>query len=110
MTDLRSRPRRTATRPSAPVAATMFAIGWGANQFVSLLVAYRQHSGLSVGTVDALVGGYALGLIPALLVLGPVSDRIGRAPVLRAAAVLSLVATAVLMVGHLWSLYAGRLL
>jgi hypothetical protein len=93
-----------------PVALTMFAIGWGANQFVSLLVAYRERSGLSVGTVDALVGAYALGLIPALLVLGPVSDRSGRAPVLRGAALLSLAATAVLMVDSLWALYAGRLL
>jgi hypothetical protein len=92
------------------VALTMFAIGWGANQFVSLLVAYRERSGLSVGTVDALVGAYALGLIPALLVLGPVSDRSGRAPVLRGAAVVSLAATAVLMAGSLWALYAGRLL
>jgi MFS family permease len=93
-----------------PVAATMFAIGWGANQFVSLLVAYRAHEGLSVATVDALVGAYALGLIPALLVLGPVSDRMGRAPVLRGAALLSLAATAVLMAGSLWALYTGRLL
>jgi MFS family permease len=93
-----------------PVALTMFAIGWGANQFVSLLVAYRERSGLSVGTVDALVGAYALGLIPALLVLGPISDRAGRAPVLRGAALVSLAATAVLMVDSLWALYAGRLL
>jgi hypothetical protein len=93
-----------------PVALTMFAIGWGANQFVSLLVAYRERSGLSVGTVDALVGAYALGLIPALLVLGPVSDRSGRAPVLRGAALVSLLATAVLMLDSLWALYAGRLL
>ena len=93
-----------------PVAATLFAIGWGANQFVSLLVAYRQLTGLSVSTVNGLVGAYALGLIPALLVLGPVSDRSGRAPVLRAAAVLSLLATAVLMLGDLWALFAGRLL
>jgi hypothetical protein len=100
----------TSPRAWLPVALTMFAIGWGANQFVSLLVAYRERSGLSVGTVDALVGAYALGLIPALLVLGPVSDRSGRAPVLRGAAVVSLAATAVLMVGDLWALYAGRLL
>lgn len=110
MTDLRPRPPRTSTRAWVPVAAAMFAIGWGANQFVSVLVAYREHSGLSVGTVDALVGAYAVGLIPALLVLGPVSDRSGRAPVLRIAAIVSLAATAVLMVGSLWALYAGRLL
>ena len=101
---------RSAARAWLPVAATMFAIGWGANQFVSLLVAYRERTGLSVGTVDALVGAYALGLIPALLVLGPVSDRIGRAPVLRGAALVSLAATAVLMTGTLPALYTGRLL
>src|SRR4051812_30209346 len=110
MTDLRPRPPRTSTRAWVPVAAAMFAIGWGANQFVSVLVAYRDHSGLSVGTVEALVGAYAVGLIPALLVLGPVSDRSGRAPVLRIAAIVSLAATAVLMVGSLWALYTGRLL
>ncbi|TFV52389.1 MFS transporter [Blastococcus sp. TF02A_35] len=103
-------PPRSTRRAWLPVALTMFAIGWGANQFVSLLVAYRERSGFSVSTVDALVGAYALGLIPALLVLGPISDRRGRTPVLRAAAVVSLVATAVLMVGDLWALYAGRLL
>src|SRR3954465_14036947 len=108
MTDLRPRPPRTSTRAWVPVAAAMFAIGWGANQFVSVLVAYREHSGLSVGTVDALVGAYAVGLIPALLVLGPVSDRSGRAPVLRIAAIVSLAATAVLMADSLWALYAGR--
>lgn len=101
-----------APRPRAwvPVALTMFAIGWGANQFVSLLVAYRRDEGLSAVDVSALVGVYALGLIPALLVLGPVSDARGRAPVLRAAAVLSVAATAVLLLDHLWALYAGRLL
>ncbi|MGY1592543.1 MFS transporter [Geodermatophilus sp. SYSU D00708] len=93
-----------------PVAATLFAIGWGANQFVSLLVAYRERSGLSVATVDALVGVYALGLIPALLVLGPVSDRHGRVPVLRGALLVSLVATTVLLLEGLAALYAGRFL
>ncbi|WP_158550716.1 MFS transporter [Geodermatophilus sp. TF02-6] len=93
-----------------PVAAALFAIGWGANQFVSLLVAYRERSGLSVATVDALVGVYALGLIPALLVTGPVSDRHGRAPVLRVALLVSLAATLVLLLRGLPALYLGRFL
>ncbi|KQS73312.1 MFS transporter [Modestobacter sp. Leaf380] len=97
-------------RAWVPVAVAMFGIGWGANQFVSLLVAYRQAEGFGVATVDALVGVYALGLVPALLVLGPVSDRYGRAPVLRVAALVSLVATGVLMLGGLPALYAGRFL
>ncbi|MCO7221804.1 MFS transporter [Klenkia sp. PcliD-1-E] len=99
-------------RPRAwlPVALTMFAIGWGANQFVSLLVAYRRDEGLSAVDVAALVGVYALGLVPALLLLGPVSDARGRSPVLRAAALVSVVATGVLLLDQLWALYAGRLL
>lgn len=90
----------------------MFGIAWGANQFVSLLIGYRQDAGVSVGTSQALVGVYALGLIPALLVGGPVSDRRGRGTVLRPAALLSVVATVVLMLGsrHVSLLYLGRLL
>ena len=88
----------------------MFTIGWGANQFVSLLVAYRRDGGLSAVDVSALVGVYAVGLVPALLVLGPLSDRLGRAPVLRAAAVVSVAATAVLLADSLPALYLGRLL
>ena len=100
----------TGPRSWVPVAVTMFGIGWGANQFVSLLVAYRQSAGFGVVTVDGLVGVYAVGLIPALLVLGPVSDRYGRSPVLKVAAVVSLLATVVLMLGGLPALFAGRFL
>ena len=94
------------------VAGAMFAVGWGANQFVSLLIAYRLHRGLSVGTSQALFGVYALGLIPALLLGGPASDACGRARVVRPAAALSLVATVVLMLGTASTpaLYVGRFL
>ncbi|SSC24797.1 Major facilitator superfamily protein, partial [Klenkia terrae] len=105
-----SAPAQPRPRAWVPVALAMFAIGWGANQFVSLLVAYRRDEGLSSVDVSALVGVYALGLIPALLLLGPVSDARGRGPVLRAAAVVSVLATAVLLLDQLWALYAGRLL
>jgi MFS family permease len=43
-------------------------------------------------------------------VLGPVSDRHGRVPVLRGALLVSLVATAVLLLEGLPALYAGRFL
>lgn len=108
----------TATRvgrrvtPWARAAVSMFAVGWGANQFASLLLSYREHAGISAGVGDALFGCYALGLIPTLLVAGPVSDRFGRRRVARWAVVTSLVATLVLIAGvdgTVW-LYAGRLL
>jgi hypothetical protein len=90
----------------------MFAVGWGANQFSSLLLAYKLHRGLSDGTGDALFGVYALGLIPALLLLGPISDARGRRAITWGAGALSGVATCALIAGGhaLALLYLGRLL
>ncbi len=90
----------------------MFAVGWGANQFSSLLLAYKLHRGLSEGTGDALFGVYALGLIPALLLLGPISDARGRRAITCGAGALSGVATGALIAGDhsLVLLYIGRLL
>ncbi len=90
----------------------MFAVGWGANQFASLLLSYREHAGVSAGAADALFGSYAIGLIPALLIGGPLSDRYGRRPLARVAVVVSFVASGVLLAGvdgEAW-LYVGRLL
>jgi MFS family permease len=90
----------------------MFGVGWGANQFVSLLVAYHLHRGLSVGTDQALFGVYALGLMPALMLAGPASDAWGRARILRPTVVLSVLATLVLVAGDhsVAALYVGRFL
>lgn len=96
----------------AAVAGTMFGVGWGANQFASLLLAYHQHRGLTVGTDEALFGIYALGLVPALLLGGPASDRYGRSRLVRPAALVSVLATAVLISGSQFTvaLYLGRFL
>ncbi|MET1039137.1 MAG: MFS transporter [Aeromicrobium sp.] len=94
------------------VAAAMFAVGWGANQFAAMLLVYREEDGFSGEAVTALFGAYALGLIPALLIVGPISDRIGRRAVMRPVLVLSVIATVVLIVAddRLWVLLVGRLL
>ncbi|GAA0211945.1 MFS transporter [Aeromicrobium sp. Leaf272] len=93
-------------------ALALFAVGWGANQFAALLPVYREVDGATAGQVTALFGAYAVGLVPALLLVAPVSDRIGRGRVLRPVLVLSFVATVVLMVGghSLTLLLVGRLL
>jgi MFS family permease len=90
----------------------MFGVGWGANQFSSLLLAYRLHRGVSESTADALFGVYALGLIPALLLTGPISDQRGRRRIVRGAGVLSVVASLALIAGahSLGMLYLGRFL
>jgi MFS family permease len=90
----------------------MFGVAWGANQFSSLLLAYRLHAGISENTADALFGVYALGLIPALLILGPISDARGRRTIVGAAGLLSALASVVLIAGDrtVALLYAGRFL
>ena len=92
--------------------AALFGAAWGSNQFTPMLLVYHGQLGLSTGTLEALFGVYALGLIPGLLIAGPVSDACGRRPVIMASAVLSLLGTLALIVaGHgVAPLYAGRFL
>ena len=82
-----------------PVAASMVAIAWGGNEFTPLLVMYREVSSFSAVTVDLLLGAYVLGIVPALLLGGPLSDRHGRRRLLLPAAPLSLLGSLVLAVG-----------
>ncbi|POX42684.1 MFS transporter [Streptomyces sp. Ru73] len=95
-----------------PVAAAMFVCGWGGNQFTPLLLMYRRLGGYSAISVDAFLGAYVIGLIPGLLLAGPVSDRRGRRPVLVFGTVASALASLVLSFGAdgAWAIYAGRLL
>jgi hypothetical protein len=106
-------PQQRDPRPRAwlPVAAALLGIGWGANQITPMLLVYRQALGLSTGTLEAVFGVYALGLIPGLLIAGPLSDARGRRAVVIPAVVLSLLAS-VLLTGATVSvalLFAGRL-
>ncbi|HEX5194118.1 MAG TPA: MFS transporter [Solirubrobacteraceae bacterium] len=98
--------------PWLRVAGVVFGVAWGANQFSPLLLAYKLHAGLSQSTGDALFGVYALGLIPALLVLGPISDARGRRAIVAGAGLLSVVASVALIAGEhtLALLYVGRFL
>jgi MFS family permease len=81
------------------VALAMFAVGWGANQFSPLLIEYRHALSLSAGVLAGLFGIYAATLIPGLLIGGPVSDRIGRRPVVLPFVLASPLATLMLMLG-----------
>ncbi|WP_433443738.1 MFS transporter [Nonomuraea sp. CA-141351] len=107
-------PPASAPRPDSwrTVAAAMFVCGWGGNQFTPLLLMYRQLGGYSALSVDAFLGAYVVGLVPGLLLAGPVSDRRGRRPVLVAGTVASAVASLVLCFGgqSAWPIYAGRLI
>ena len=92
------------------VAAVLFAIGWGANHFAPLLPVYRRTLDLDPAAPAILYGVYALGLLPGLLVAGPLSDRLGRRALVRPAAFAALVASALLgaLGGSFFALLAGR--
>src|SRR5215212_1996502 len=56
----------------------LFAVAAGTNVPTPLLLVYRERLGLSPEVLTALFGCYAAGLVPALLLAGPLSDRLGR--------------------------------
>ncbi len=77
----------------------LFAVAWGTNHFVPLLVVYRAELRLSAVALAILFGVYAVGLVPGLLVGGPLSDRVGRRAVVLPASTLALAGTAILAFG-----------
>lgn len=82
-----------------PVAASILAIAWGGNEFTPLLVLYRDVGHFAPVVVDGLLAAYVLGIVPALLLGGPLSDIFGRRPMLLPAAPLSFIGSALLAVG-----------
>lgn len=90
----------------------MFSVAWGGNEFTPLLVHYRSLDHFSPLTVNVLLGAYVLGIVPAMLLGGPLSDRHGRRPLMLPAPVLALAGSLVLAVGsHAEAvLFAGRVL
>ncbi|MFG1798130.1 MFS transporter [Nocardia sp. NPDC049149] len=87
-------------------------MGWGANQFPPLIALYARELGLTAAVLNAIFGLYALGLIPALLIGGRLSDRLGRKPIVLVALAISAVGTCLLIYGGeaVSALFAGRLL
>ncbi|MEU6833561.1 MFS transporter [Nocardia beijingensis] len=80
------------------VAAAMFAIAWGGNEFTPLLVMYK-NDGLAATIVDLLLFYYVLGIVPALLIGGPLSDRYGRRALLRPAPLIAAAGSLLLAFG-----------
>lgn len=94
------------------VALGMFAVAFGANLFAPLLPAYRITDALNQSQVTFLFAIYVAGLIPALLICGPLSDRLGRRAIIRPALITSAAGSVVLLTGvwfHFPSLLIGRL-
>lgn len=94
------------------VAPALVVMAWGGNHFTPLLHMYQDLGDYSVVMVDLFLGMYVLGLVPGLLVAGPLSDRYGRRP-LAVVGVLGGIAASVLLAlgfGSEVVLCVGRLL
>lgn len=103
--------RRLPLLPAWAVTCTaIFCCAWGGNQFTPLLTLYRQANGYSATVVDALLGAYVLGLAPALVMGGALSDRRGRRRCMVLALALSGLGSASLALDSLLFLGFGRFL
>ena len=91
-------------------AAILVGAGWGSNQFTPMLLVYRDVLGLGTGSLEAMFGIYALGLIPGLFLAGPLSDARGRRLPVLGAATASLLGSLLLIAGARFPalLYVGR--
>jgi hypothetical protein len=90
----------------------VFVVAFGTNVPTPLLLVYRDTLGLTGNELTGAFAVYAAGLVPALLLAGPASDRFGRRPVVVPFVLLS-VLTSVLFLGAASStavLFAGRFL
>ncbi len=83
----------------------------GTNMPTALYGVYRSEFGFSPATQTAIFAVYAAALVPTLFLFGPLSDRIGRRPILVTALLAGAVGAAVLATADstAW-LFAGRIL
>ena len=89
----------------------LFAVAFGTNVPTPLLLLYRSSMDLSATTVTAIFGVYAAGLLPALFVAGPASDRLGRKAVAVPFVVVSALASLLFLTADsVPLLFAGRFL
>jgi MFS family permease len=82
----------------ASLWTAVFVAAFGTNVPTPLLLIYRDELGLTPNALTGAFGVYAAGLVPALLLAGPASDRVGRRPVVLPFVVLS-VLTSLLFLG-----------
>ncbi|MCE0761316.1 MFS transporter [Pseudonocardia kujensis] len=90
----------------------VFAVAYGTNVPTPLLLHYRATLGFSPTALTTAFGVYAAGLVPALLLAGPLSDAVGRRRVVVPFVALALLSTLAFLAVPVapWVLFAGRFL
>jgi MFS family permease len=104
----------TRRRLSSPVAlwVVLFVVAFGTNVPTPLLLVYRDTLGLSATALTGAFGLYAAGLVPALLLAGPASDRFGRRRLVVPASLLAALTSLLFLLAgsSVAALFAGRFL
>ncbi len=97
---------------SAPLLAiALFVVTFAVNLQAPLYGVYAANSGLGAAAVTVAFAAYVVGLMPTLLLLGGLSDRIGRRTPIAAALILGAAGTAMLALHPTWtSLVVARVL
>ncbi|MCY4034416.1 MAG: MFS transporter [Hyphomicrobiales bacterium] len=91
---------------AALLAATLFTVTFAANVQAPLYGVYAAGSGVGVTAVTLAFAAYVAGLMPTLMLLGGLSDRIGRRIPLAAALLFGFIATILLVVFPTWEALA----
>lgn len=81
------------------VALGMFLVACGANLFAPMVVVYQTTTSLGVLQTTFLFGIYALGIMVALFIGGPLSDSLGRRATMRPAVLTTTVGSLVFLTG-----------
>ena len=85
---------RTRTFAAKSAAAAVIVVcGLGANMPTALYGVLRDGIGFSAAVQTAIFGAYVLGILPGLLIVGPLSDRYGRRPILLLALTFAVIAS-----------------
>lgn len=93
--------RRVGSRRDAiAVGAGIFVAAYGTNVSTPFLVLYRDRLDLGTSATQAIFVVYVAGILSTLLIIGPISDRVGRRAIVVPFVVLSGLASLVLVLGR----------
>lgn len=84
------------------LAAALFTVTFAVNLHAPLYSVYAAGSGVGVTAVTLGFTAYVAGLMPTLMLLGGLSDRIGRRIPIAAALLLGFMATIFLVISPIW--------
>lgn len=116
VSDLRCAPAhprapRPGTDRSFAIAAALALLAFGANMAGPLYPGYQARLGFDDLTLTLVYASYSIASVPALLLLGPLGDRLGRVRLVRAGLLVGALGSVCFAVGdHTAWLLAGRVL